>query len=80
MKVYVQGTAVVVDDANQGAAEELLITAESAAVTIAGTPAEGDLTYFQIFRDVSDSNDTATEDAHLIGVQLFWTSNTTVDS
>ena len=41
------GTAAVVDDANQGAANELLITAESGAVTIAGTPADDDLTFFE---------------------------------
>ena len=69
------GTAVVVDDANQGAANELMITAESGAITIAGTPADDDLTFFQIFRDVSDSNDTAAEDARLLGIKLFYTLN-----
>jgi len=73
------GTAIVVDDANQGAAEELLITAESGAVTIAGTPGEDEQVFFQVFRDVSDSNDTATEDAGLLGVQLFWTNNAATD-
>jgi len=68
----VYGTAIVVDDANQGAAEELLVTSESTAVTIAGTPADNDLTYFRIFRDVSDANDTAAEDARLIGLKLFY--------
>ena len=67
------GTAVVVDDANQGAANELMVTAESGAITIAGTPADDDLTFFQIFRDVSDSNDTAAEDARLLGIKLYYT-------
>ena len=67
------GTAVVVDDANQGAANELMITAESGAITINGTPADDDLTFFQIFRDVSDSNDTAAEDARLLGIKLYYT-------
>jgi hypothetical protein len=74
------GTAVVVDDANQGAAEELLVTAESTAVTIAGTPADNDLTYFRIFRDVSDANDTAAEDARLIGLKLFYTTDALNDA
>ena len=74
------GTAIVVDDACQGAAEELYVTAESSAVTIAGTPADGDLTYFRIFRDVSDANDTATEDARLIGVKLFFTTDAANDA
>ena len=73
------GTAVVVDDANQSIANTLLITAESGAITIGGTPAVGDLVYFQIFRDVSDANDTAAEDARLRGVQIFWTNDTTID-
>ena len=67
------GTAVVVDDANQGAANELMVTAESGAITINGTPADDDLTFFQIFRDVSDSNDTASEDARLLGIKLYYT-------
>jgi len=69
------GSAVVVDDANQGAANELCVTAESGNITIAGTPAADDLTFFEIFRDVSDSNDTAAEDARLLGIKLFYTVN-----
>jgi hypothetical protein len=74
------GTAIVVDDACQGAAEELYVTAESGAVTIAGTPADNDLTYFRIFRDVSDANDTAAEDARLIGVKIFFTTDAANDA
>ncbi len=73
------GTAVVVDDANQSSEDDLLITTESSAITIAGSPAEGDMIYFQVFRDVSQANDTASQDARLRGVQVFWTNNTTVD-
>jgi len=69
------GTEVVVDDANQGAANELLITAESNAITIAGTPAAEDLTFFQISRDHDDGNDTAAEDARLLGIKLYYTVN-----
>lgn len=69
------GTAVTVDDANQSAAEELLVSAESGAITIAGTPADDDLCFFRVFRDVSDANDTATEDARLLGVKLFITTD-----
>ncbi len=73
------GTAIVVDDACQSAAEELYVTAESSAVTIAGTPADDDLTYFRIFRDVSDANDTAAEDARLIGCKIFYTTDAAND-
>ena len=63
------------DDANQGAAEEQLVTAVSGAVTIAGTPADDDMCFFRVFRDVSDANDTAAEDAILMGVKLFITTD-----
>lgn len=66
------GTAVVVDDVNQGAAEEMLVSPTSGAVTIASAAVDT-MTFFRIFRDVSDSNDVATEDARLIGVKLFYT-------
>jgi hypothetical protein len=74
------GTAVVVDDACQSAAEELYVTAESGAVTIAGTPADDDMCFFRIFRDVSDANDDMTEDARLIGVKLFFTTDAKNDA
>ena len=76
------GTAVVVDDACQSAAEELYVAPESSAVTIAssGSIADGDLCYFRIFRDVSDSNDDAAEDARLIGVKIFFTTDAKNDA
>ena len=67
------GTAVVVTDDAISAAKDLYITAESGAVTIAGSPAAGELCYFNIFRDVSDGNDDMAEDAKLIGIKLFYT-------
>lgn len=74
------GTAVVVTDDAQSAAGDVLVTAESGAVTIGGTPAEGDLTFFRIFRDVSDANDDMTEDALLIGVQILYVTNAPTDA
>ena len=74
------GTAVVVDDDAQGAVEELLVSAVSGAVTIAGTPADDDLTYFRIFRDVSDSNDDMDGDAQLHGVKIFYTTDAKNDA
>lgn len=44
------------------------ITAETAAVTIAGTPAAGDWVNFRINRD--PANDTNTSDARLMGVRI----------
>lgn len=67
------GTAVTVTDNVQSAASELYVSAESSAITIAGTPAEGDLVLFRVFRDAD--TDTATEDARLVGIKLFFTTN-----
>ena len=66
-------TKIVVTDDAQGAVEELLGTDESSALTPAGSPAEGDTTFFDIFRDVSDANDDMVGDARLIGVSVFYT-------
>ena len=69
------GTPVVVTDNIQSVANDQLVTAESAAVTIAGTPAEGDLCYFRFFRDVSDAADTAAEDCIMQAVHLYYTTD-----
>jgi hypothetical protein len=74
------GTAVVVTDDCQGAAGETYVTSVSSAVTIGGSPAEGDIVFFRLFRDVSDANDDATEDARLIGVKLFYTVSSANDA
>lgn len=73
------GTAGTVDDLCQSAAGELYVTDESSSVTIAGTPAAGDVVFFRAFRDVADGNDTATEDARLLGVHVFYTTNAVND-
>lgn len=74
----IYGTAVAVDDAAQGAVEELLVSAESGAVTIAGTPAVGDICYFRIGRDISEDNMAG--DARLLGIKLFFNTNAKNDS
>jgi hypothetical protein len=69
------GTAVVVQDDAQGAVEEMLVSPESGAITIAGSPGGSELTYFRIGRDVSDSNDDMAGDCRLHGIKLFFTTN-----
>ena len=73
------GTAVVVDD-TLIAANDLHISPTSSAVTIAGTPQEGDVSFFQIFRDHDDSNDTLSADARLIGIKIHYTTNAETDA
>ena len=72
------GTAVVVDD-TLIAANDLHISPTSSAITIAGTPAAGDLCFFQIFRDHDDSNDTLSVDARLIGIKIHYTTESGTD-
>ncbi len=60
-------------DANASTAEQVRVTAESGAVTIGGTPANGDIICFDVLRDVSD--DTMTEDATLLSITLFHTTD-----
>jgi len=72
------GTAVAVDDAAQGAVEELLVSAESGAVTIAGSPAVGDICYFRIGRDISEDNMAG--DSRLLGIKLFFNTDAKNDS
>ncbi len=67
------GTGQHVDDACTGTAKDLHVTAESSAITIDGSPAAGELCYFNISRLQDDGSDTATEDAKLIGIKLFYT-------
>jgi hypothetical protein len=74
------GTPVVVTDDALGAAEDLMVTAESSAVTIAGSPAEADTCFFRVFRDVSDGNDDMSQDMRLIGIWLLYTTNAANDA
>ena len=73
------GTNVVATaKAHSGTSNDLNVTAESGAVTIAGTPAVGDQCYFQIMRDVSADDQSG--DARLLGIKLFFTTNAANDA
>ncbi len=73
------GTAVVTTAlAASGTANDLMISAESGAITVGGSPAAGDNVFFQIFRDVSA--DTQTAAARLIGLRLFFTTDAANDA
>jgi hypothetical protein len=52
---------------------------ESASITIAGTPAVGDICYFQIKRNPADGSDTLNADARLIGIRLIYTIDSNID-
>jgi len=68
------GTAVESQDDAQGAVEEVLVS-PAATVTIGGTPADNDLCFFRIYRDISDSDDDMSGDARLIGIRILFTTD-----
>ena len=72
------GTAVApTAKAHSGTANDLDVTAESGAVTIAGSPSTDEQVFFQIARDVSE--DSLTADAKLLGIKLFFTTDAAND-
>jgi hypothetical protein len=73
------GTAQTVTDAVT-ATTDLMQSAFTSAITIAGSPAEGDLVCFQVYRDATNGSDTVTVDASLIGIRLNFTTNAADDS
>lgn len=73
------GTAVLVDD-TMLTAGDVHISPESAVITVAGTPTAEEWVYFQIYRDVSDANDTLAVDARLHGVKIHYTIDAGNDS
>jgi hypothetical protein len=64
--------------AHSGTSNDLMISVESGAVTIAGSPAVDDQCFFQINRDVSA--DAQTGDARLLGLRLFFTTDAANDT
>jgi hypothetical protein len=74
------GTAIYVVDNGQSSAAKQYVSAESSAVTIGGTPAESDIVYFRFTRDPANGSDDMTQDARLVGIQLFYTTNSYTDA
>ena len=59
--------------AHSGTSNDLMVSVESGAVTIAGSPAAADCCFFQINRDISADNQSG--DARLLGIKLFFTTD-----
>jgi len=74
------GTAVNVTDAGIGTIEDQQVSAASSAVTIAGSPADDQQTYFQFFRDANAGGDTYTGVARVLGVKIFYTTDAANDA
>ena len=73
------GTAIEVTDAGIGTVEDQQITSESGAMTVAGSPAAGEQTYFQLFRKAADGSDTFTGECRVLGVKIFFTTDAAND-
>ena len=74
------GTAIEVTDAGIGTVEDQQITSESSAMTVAGSPAAGEQSYFQLYRDAADGSDTFTGESRVLGVKLFYTTDAANDA
>lgn len=73
------GTAQTVTDTG-GTTNALYISPETAAITLGGSPAEGDMVCFRIFRDASGGSDTLAINARLHAVKLYFTINSLDDA
>lgn len=73
------GTAQTSTDTG-GTTNDLYAGAESSAITIAGTPATGDVVQFRVHRDPANGSDTLAVDARLHGIKILYTTNAANDS
>lgn len=73
------GTAVAVTDTG-GTTNDLYTTAESAAVTLSGSPAAEDMVFFRVARAPANGSDNMAIDARLHGITLYVTTNAETDA
>lgn len=73
------GTAQTVTD-SVTASGDVMESAFTSAITIAGTPAAEDLVVFKFYRDADNGSDTLAADASLIAVRIKYTINAADDS
>lgn len=73
------GTAQEVTDTG-GTTDDLYVSDESAAITIAGTPTDDELCFLQLYRLATSGSDTMAVDARLLGVRLKYTANAANDT
>ena len=64
--------------AHSGTSNDLMVSAESGAVTIAGSPSTDDVCFFQINLDTSASAQTGV--VRLVGIKLFFTTDAANDA
>ncbi len=64
------GTAQCVTDANASTAFQVRKSAATSAITLAGTPAAGEVVQFRAYRNATDGADTLTVNAQLLGIMI----------
>jgi hypothetical protein len=64
--------------AHSGTSNDLMVSAESGAVTIAGSPSTDDVCFFQINNDTSASGQTGV--VRLLGIKIFFTTDASNDA
>lgn len=74
------GAPVEITDGAGGAADDVMITSETSAMTPAGSPAAGELMMFKVYRKAADGSDTLVGDAELVGVRIHYTTDALTDS
>lgn len=72
------GTAVTATDTG-GTTNDIYISPETSALTVAGTPGAEEWVVFQVKRDVSNGSDTMAVDARLHGVKIHYTTDAVKD-
>ena len=71
------GESVSVSDTNTGA-NKVNITAASAAITLAQTPAKGDVLWLEVYRNTVAAGDVVESDVSLLGVLIQYTESPVV--
>lgn len=67
------GTEQTVADAGSGTVNQLLKSAATSAITLAGTPAAGEMAQFRVSRDPNNGSDNLAATARLLGVMITYT-------
>jgi hypothetical protein len=73
------GTAQTSTDTG-GTTDDLYNSPESSAITVAGTPAGGNMVFFRVSRVTGDGGDTMAIDARLHGITLYVTTDADTDA
>ena len=61
------------------AANDHHVSGSTGNITIAGSPADGDVIYLEVKRVVANGSDTLGVDAKLLGVTIYFTTDAAVD-